>query len=140
MGILIERVGGVGGGGGIIRINTACCGTQPVADEVELIGAVEAGDGAVGAGDLAEEIVGPGDVAGAGEGGAGLGDVAALADGVHGVIILRYEGCASFVFLYVEDIAVWLVGVGYGVGGAGDGGEEVATVLFSRERVIGTCD
>jgi len=40
LGILVERVGGVGGGGGIIRINTACCGTQPVADHVEGVGAV----------------------------------------------------------------------------------------------------
>jgi hypothetical protein len=63
---------------------------------------------------LTEGIIAPGDIAGAGEGGAGLGDVAALAEGVHEVIILLYGGGASFVFLHVEDVAVWLVGVIWG--------------------------
>ena len=71
---------------------------------------------------MAEGIVGPGGGARGGEGGAGLGDVAALAEGVHGVIILGYEGGASFVLLDVEDIAVWLVIIRHRVRGAGDGG------------------
>ncbi len=58
-----------------------------------------------------------------------MGDVAALADGVHEVIILRYGGGASFVFLGVEDVAVCLPCVCDGVGGAGDGFYEV-TVGF----------
>ena len=78
---------------------------------------------------MAEGIVGPGDIAGAGEGGAGLGDVAALSDGVHAIVITGNDVCASFVFLYVEDVAVRFVGVGYGVRGAGDAFYEV-TVGF----------
>ncbi len=116
-GVLVEEIWCV-----VVRYREgeAVGGFQAVADEVELVGAVEAGDGAVGAGDLPEGIVAPGDVAGAGEGGAGLGDVAALADGIHEVIILRYNCGASFVFLGVEDVAVCFPCVGDGVGGAGD--------------------
>ena len=55
-----------------------------------------------------------------------MGEVAALADCVHEVIMLGNDGGASFVFLHVEDVAVWLVGVGYGVRGTGDGFDEVA--------------
>jgi hypothetical protein len=43
-----------------------------------------------------------------------------------GQIITGNDARASFVFLYVEGVAVRLVGVGDGVGGAGDGGDEVA--------------
>ena len=75
---------------------------------------------------MAEGIVGPGDIAGRCKRRAASGHIAALSDGVHAIVITGNDVCASFVFLYVEDVAVRFVGVGYGVRGAGDGGEEVA--------------
>jgi hypothetical protein len=50
------------------------------------------------------------------------GDSGALADGFHGVVVIGNKAGANFVLLDVEDIAVWLPGVGDGVDRAGDDG------------------
>lgn len=117
--VLVQRVGDVVVGA---RKREAVGGFEAVADHVELVGAVEAGDAAVGAGDLAEGIVGPGGGARGGKCTAGLGKVRALADGVHGVVILRNDVGASFVLLGGENIPRRLPSVGHGVGWGRDRG------------------
>lgn len=109
---MVQRIGGVVIGA---RKREAVGGFQAVADHVELIGAVEAGDAAVGAGDLAEGIVGPSGGASAGKSTSRLGKSAALTDFVHSVIIIGNDDGTSFVLLGGEDVAVGLVGVGDGV-------------------------
>jgi hypothetical protein len=96
---------------------------------VVLVGAVVGVHAAIGGNDLAEGVVAPGPGGCGREGGAAGGDCGALADGVHGVVILGNDGAANFVLLGGEDVAGGFPGVGDGVdgsGGGGDGFDEVA--------------
>ena len=80
---------------------------------------------AVCARDLTETVVAP-EPRGCGrEGGAAGAHSGPLADGVHGVVILRNDGGANLVLLGSKDVAGGFPGVGDGVDRAGDGFEEV---------------
>ena len=91
-----------------------------VADGVVLVGAVAGGDGAVGGDDLTEGVVAPGPARERWVSGAAGGDSGALADGIHGVVVVGNNRGANFVLLEVEEVAGGFVDVRDGVDGAYD--------------------
>ena len=86
----------------------AFCGLLAISDGVVLVAAVAGGDAAVCGDDLAEGVVTPGPAWDCWEGSAAGGDSGALADDIHGLVILRNHGAANFVLVGVElGPAIW---------------------------------
>ena len=104
-------------------------GFLAIADGVVLEAAVAGGDCAVGNNDLAEGIVAPEPARQRWVGSAAGCDSDALADGIHGVVVVGNGGGANFVLLEIEDVAVGFPGVGDRVDGAGDLSGEPDRVL-----------
>ena len=79
-----------------------------VADGVILIGAVAGIYAAIGLGYLSKGVIAPGPARQRREGGATGGDSGALANDIHGLVILRNHGAANFVLVGVElGPAIW---------------------------------
>lgn len=79
------------------------------------------GDAAIGADDLAQGIVTPSETAAAPERSNCLGSSGAVTHIIHSVVVFRNRRSANFIFLHIQDIAIWLVSIEGDVRGAGGG-------------------
>ncbi len=106
-----------------------------VADVVKLVGAVVIdGAGVIGLHEFAPVIVRPSVDGSDAEGGACGGQIGALTNIIHGVVIAGNEGVVSFIFFFIEDVAVLFPSIGDGVGRGGAGFDKVSA---ESELLIG---